>query len=334
MRIARLIFFSFCLIALLFGDLSRNANALAIPDLSLPGPFQAGWTNVTIPRTGSAGTFEARLFYPAVTAGQDSAFDSSGGPYPVIAFAHEYFPAIIPGQDVVAFYNLTLTHLASYGYFVVAPTSLDYTAVNGSVYAHDLSDCLSYLEAQNSTNSTPYYQMVNTNAFGVSGHSLGGGASLLAAATDQRIKAVANLAAEADTTPPAVDAVRAIHVPLRLIAASNDITTPVDQHQQPVYDAASAPKQLAVFQGANHCNFADNPLSFDWICGTPTMPKETQLTLTRLWLTQWFNYYLKGDASLEPVIWGPDLTADPRVVVQFVPLIKTKIVVYIPFLLH
>jgi dienelactone hydrolase len=65
--------------------------------------------------------------------------------------------------------------------------------------------CLTYLEEQNADPASWLFGQVATAQFGVSGHSMGGGASILAAAADARIKAVANLAA-AETNPSAIQA--------------------------------------------------------------------------------------------------------------------------------
>lgn len=271
-----------------------------------PGPYPAGWTEVTVTRPGTpATTFPALLVYPATMAGENQPFDGSGSPYPALSFGHSF----LSDPDT----NLqTLQHLATHGYIVIAARSYTGFSIDHAAFAADLRHSLTYLEQKNQDSSSPYYHRINTAAFGVFGYSIGGGASILAADDDARIKIVANMAA-AETTPSAAEAAARLKVPMRMLAGSQDQIAPVATHQQPIYDQAMPPKQLAVLQGGSHCGFSD-PGFFCFDQGS--MSQDTQLSLTRYWLTVWFDYYLKGDSSLEPVVWGTELHADPLVVVQ------------------
>jgi dienelactone hydrolase len=276
-----------------------------------PGPYLAGWKEVTVTPVGSP-SFSALLVYPATAAGQNQPFDGSGGPYPALSFGH----AFLSQPD----YNLeTLKHLATHGYIVIAAKSYTGFELNfHALFAADLRHSLTYLEQQNQDNTSPFYHKINSNAFGVFGYSIGGGASILAAADDPRIKVVANMAA-AETTPSAADAAARLQVPMRMLAGSADAIAPVTNNQQLIYNKARPPKQLAVLQGGTHCFFND-PGTTGAFCSfieqPGSMDQATQLSLTRHWLTTWFDYYLKGDQSQEPYVWGAELNADPRVVVQ------------------
>jgi dienelactone hydrolase len=270
-------------------------------DLSDPGPYGAGWVEISVPRPGG-GTFDARLFYPSSGSGQGATYNGAGAPYPGISFGHGWITAVTR-------YQSTLEHLASWGYFVIASESYGGLFPDHSAFADDLRWCLTYLAAQNADAGSWLFQQVDTDAFGILGHSMGGGASLLAAERDSRIAVVANLAA-AETNPSAIDAAGSVHVPLCLIAGDEDSIVPPSGHTIPMYDAAVAPRRLPLLLGGWHCGFLDS--SF-FGCDSGTLPRETQLSLTRGLLTEFFNLYLKDDQTLWRHVWGPELYAEPLI---------------------
>jgi hypothetical protein len=142
---------------------------------------------------------------------------------------------------------------------------------------------------------------------------MGGGCSILAASRDARIRAVANLA-PAETNPSASAAMPLVRVPVRLIAGSSDTITPLGQHAQPIYDAGGPAKQLPVFQGGWHCGFQDVS-SFG--CDSGPMPRADQLTLTRRYLTGFFELHLRRDQAAWRQAWGP--VTEATVTVQAAP---------------
>lgn len=115
------------------------ANALpaappppGVDDLAEPGPYTyAGWEQVTVTRPDSS-TFTARLYYPASSSGSGAPYDGSGAPYPVVSFGHGFLTSH-------TYYQSTLAHLATWGYFVIATTEgtatpgEDYLPVSGTL---------------------------------------------------------------------------------------------------------------------------------------------------------------------------------------------------------
>ena len=273
----------------------------ALADLSTPGPYGAGWVEVAVPRPGG-GSFDALLFYPATSSGQGATYEGSGAPYPAISFGHGWITAATR-------YQSTLEHLASWGYFVIASKSYGGLFPDHSAFADDLRWCLTYLEDQDADPGSWLHEQVDTAAFGVSGHSMGGGASILAAERDSRIRVVANMAA-AETNPSAIDAIAGVQVPVFLIAGDDDSIAPPLGHTIPMYDSAFAPRRLPLLDGGWHCGFLDS--SF-FGCDSGSLPRETQLALTRGMLTAFFNLYLKHDQAVWREVWGPELYAEPLI---------------------
>ncbi len=269
--------------------------------LDEPGQFEAGWQQVSVIRPDNT-AFTALLFYPATAAGESTPFDASGGPYPAISFGHGFLQS--PNQ-----YRSTLEHLATWGYIGIATESFQNLFPNHAEYAVDLRLCLTWLEQRNEDERSFLFGAVDTDRFGLSGHSMGGGASLLAAADDSRIKAVANLAA-ANTNPSAVNAAANLTIPVSLIAGSQDTITPVENHGQLMYDNTPVPRQLPVIAGGFHCGFTDNSFPF---CDSGSISRAAQLAITRRLLTSFFNLHLKGDQSQWTNVWGPGVENDPDV---------------------
>lgn len=266
------------------------------------GAHLAGWRTVTVTRPNST-TFSARLYYPATSAGQNTGFDGSGGPYPAVSFGHGFL-------QPVDRYQSTLLHLATWGIIVIASESEGGLFPSHSNFALDLRHCLTYLEQQNTTSGALLYQGVATGKFGMSGHSMGGGASILATAADTRVKALANLAA-AETNPSATAQMAGVSVPVSLISGSADTIVPVGNNGQLMFNAGRAPKLLPVIQGGWHCGFEDVSTIG---CDSGPMTRADQLFLTRRLLASFFRLYLGDDQLAWDVVWGPGRSADTRVV--------------------
>jgi predicted dienelactone hydrolase len=278
--------------------------ATAVADLAAPGPYGAGWTEVTVTRPDNS-TFTAVLCYPATSTGAGAAFTAAGAPYPAISFGHGFLQS-------VERYESTLRHLATHGYLVIASRSQSGLFPSHAAFAADLRHCLTWLEQQHANPAAMLYGHVRLDAFGLSGHSMGGGASILAAAADTRVRAVANLAA-AETNPSAIAAIASVAAPVALIAGSADSIVPVGSHGQLMYNAAGAPRQLPLIAGGYHCGFMDTS-SFG--CDSGPLARSEQLAITRRLLTAFFGLYLKGADELWRPVWGPEAAADARVTTQ------------------
>lgn len=282
--------------------------ARAAADLSLPGPYAVGTGQITLTRP-DATTFTSQIFYPATSAGSGTPVDLSGGPYPVVTFGHGFLQLVLQ-------YQPTLEHLASHGYLVVASDSQVTFTPNHLEYSQDLRQGLDYYAAENGTPASPFFGAVDTSKMGASGHSMGAGASLLAAADDSRIKAVINLAA-AETNPSAVAAMPNIDVPVSLLAGSADAIVPVTTNGELMFAAGNAPRQLPVIQGGYHCGFQDTP--FPFFCDSGPLDPAQQLEITRRQVTAFFDLYLKEDQAAWRQVWGPEALGDPRLVNQLDP---------------
>ncbi|MDI1463101.1 dienelactone hydrolase family protein [Catellatospora sp. KI3] len=288
-------------LTLLTGALVGTASPAAAADTSVPGSYAVGYVDASVSASGRS--FSARIYYPATTAGQNAAV--AAGRFPAVAFGHGFL------QTVGKYYG-TMSHLASWGFVVAAPTSQGGLFPSHGSFADDLNAQLAWLVAQDTTAGSRFNAHINTAKLGLSGHSMGGGASVLAASRNPAVTTVANLAA-AETNPSAATAAASVRVPMMLVAGSSDTIAPIADHQRKIYNGKGAPKQLRTITGGFHCGFMDANGTF---CDSGTITRAAQLTLARRLLTDWFRYYLAGDTGSYDAVWGTAAHNDTQVVFE------------------
>ena len=221
----------------------------------------------------------------------------------MVSFGHGFLQA-------VSQYHSTLDHLATWGFIVIATESQGGFSPSHGEYGRDLSDCLTYMVDQNEVAGSRFFGVVDTGALGLSGHSMGGGAGILSAASDGRVRVLANMAA-AETSPSAVAASESISCPVFLISGSQDTITPPGSHGQPMYGALPGSRQLPMITGGFHCGFTDAGFLF---CDSGSITRAEQPAITRRMLTRVFTLHLKEDVSVWRDVWGPEALATAGVV--------------------
>jgi hypothetical protein len=111
-------------------------------------------------------------------------------------------------------------------------------------------------KAQSETNFPLYQKHSGKTAF--AGHSMGGGASVLAASFDPAFPDLVVGMAPAETNPSAVAAAPSVTAPYLIFAGTGDAVTPPTQHQVPIYNAlGSSCKFLVSITGGAHCYYAN-----------------------------------------------------------------------------
>ncbi|GAA4908595.1 dienelactone hydrolase [Nonomuraea thailandensis] len=278
--------------------LLASAPAGAAVDLSAPGSYAAGYADVSVSAAGRS--FGARVYYPATSAGSGTAVAT--GRFPAVSFGHGFFQSI--GK-----YASLGRHWASWGTITIMPTSQGGLLPSHSAFADDLNAALTWIVAQNTTSGSRFNDHVRADRLGLSGHSMGGGASVLAAARNASVRTVTNLAA-AETNPSARAAAAAVTVPVQFVAGANDSVAGPSGHQIPIYNAKPAPKQLRTIVGGFHCGFTD---SGGLGCDAGSISRAAQQALTRRVTTAWLLYYLHDDASHYDAVWGAPARTDPAV---------------------
>ena len=205
------------------------------------GPIPVGTYNDTITASTKTYPVNVMVFYPAQSNGSSTPADKSKAPYPTVI--------VLPffGGDQLAMGGLATT-MASWG-IVSMTVGVNWTDFPSCSNSSDMNDYLDYLEAQNSTPTSPIYQMVDKEAFGLSGYSSGGGIAVIDTALVDRIKASETMAAAIDSGT--VDQIAPyFHKPILLQVGQDD-----NQYRggsEEAYRVFKVPRSLREIYGASH----------------------------------------------------------------------------------
>lgn len=163
---------------------------------------------------------------------------------PAVAFGHGWL-------QPTSRYEELLRHLASWGVVAVAPATQPGALPSYRQFAVDLRTALDVCVGVRLGNGAI---SVDPGKLGLVGHGMGGGCAVLAAAADDRCRAVATLALT-ETMPSAVAAARECTMPGLHLAGGKDRVAPPVGHAQPVAKAWGGPVHLRTLPKASHLGF-------------------------------------------------------------------------------
>ena len=136
---------------------------------------------------------------------------AEGHDLPAIAFGHDW-------RRSIGAYEETLRHLASWGIVVAAPDTESGINPDHRGFAADLETALQILAGVRIGNGNI---TVSPSKLGIAGHGMGGGAAVLAAVDNPKVRAVAALY-PANVAPSAVEAARNLVIPGLIIGPGED----------------------------------------------------------------------------------------------------------------
>jgi dienelactone hydrolase len=165
---------------------------------------------------------------------------------PAIAFGHGWL------QPPRRYLGL-LRHLASWGFVVAAPATCCGAFVNHQRFATELRIALDICVG---VRLGAGEISVDERKLAVVGHAMGGGSAILAAADDERVRAVATLAV-AETMPSAFEAARRVGVPGLHLAGGQDLLAPAVSNAEPIAQGWAGPVQLRMVSKASHLGFTE-----------------------------------------------------------------------------
>ena len=163
-----------------------------------PGPHGSGWQDIQFTdSTIGTGFIKARIYYPALTDGQNALPDSASGPYPLVALLHGY-----TGSGNMFF---TLGgHLSSRGYLVAAIDTETGLFPSTEDYADDTHALLHWMEDQSADPISWLSGMANDGDWSAMGHSMGGGTLSLLIGLEPRVRSIVGMQpADHDAPGPA-----------------------------------------------------------------------------------------------------------------------------------
>lgn len=250
-------------------------------------------------RTGGFGSgggpgrqIQTEIYYPATSAG--TATPVASGVFPVITVGHGF----VMSWD--AYQNLW-DYFVPKGYILAFPRTEGGFSPSHNEFALDLRIVNERMKLEGSNVSSPFYQKISSKT-AIMGHSMGGGASMLAASGYTQIATVVGLA-PAETTPSAITAAGNISVPALIFSGAQDGVTPPATHHIPIYNAipTTVCKTFVSITGGAHCYFANPNFNCDFGESTSStgisITRATQQTKTQRILEQWFKFKLKTDCD-------------------------------------
>lgn len=250
------------------------------------------------------------IYYPADATGDNVAFATAiTGRVPVITFGHGFV------MTIDAYTNIR-NAVVSRGFIIAFPTTEGSFSPSHGTFAQDLVFTMGQVTALGGSASSPLYGHTDTMNC-VMGHSMGGGAAMLAAATaGSGIKSMLTFA-PAETTPSAITAAANVTIPSLIFAGNNDCVTPPATNQRPMYDGlTSACRQYIGIKGGSHCQMAGTSTTCSFGEGTctpaPTISRATQHAVIDTFMVPWLRYTLMGSCT-DGAIFDTRLATDTSV---------------------
>ncbi|MFL6122293.1 dienelactone hydrolase family protein [Actinophytocola sp.] len=221
----------------------------------------------------------------------------SGLGLPAVAFGHGWM------QPVDRYLGL-FRHLASWGFVVAAPATQRGPLASSRLFAADL---VSALDVCTGVRLGEGSISVSASSLGLAGHSTGGGAAVLAAADDPRVRAVATLAAS-QTKPFATDAAARCAMPSMHLAGGADVVAPYVGHARLIAANWGGPAQLRVLPKVDHMGFAEGRHWSGLLI--PGSSHHGALRIARVLLTAFFLVHLAGQERFR-VLLDADVKGAP-----------------------
>jgi predicted dienelactone hydrolase len=265
---------------------------------SIAQPYAVGHRSLSLLDAARNRTVTAEVYYPGISTGDNVAF--AAGNFPVFTLAHGF---VIPGNT----YQNFADELVPDGYVIVLPTTESSFLPNHDAYGKDIA----FLNTAFRSGGVSFFTQFNGRS-AIGGHSMGGGASALAAT--QTIADAYIGFAPAITNPSPVPQGGQIEIPALVFSGSADGVTPPETNHQPIYDSfASDCKSFVSITSGTHCYYIPSSLCDLGESGVPGgMTRELQQQITFDYLRPFLNTFLLDDSASWQQ-FQQTITADNRI---------------------
>ncbi|PHR42724.1 MAG: hypothetical protein COA32_17120 [Fluviicola sp.] len=258
---------------------------------------------------------ETEIYYPATAAGDDT--PGAIGQFPVIVFGHGFVMAWS------AYENLW-EEFVSRGYIMAFPrTEGNAFSTDHQEFGWDLQFLVTAIQDEGDDPVSVLHELVSSET-ALMGHSMGGGASFLAADSlvtngNTNLKTLIGLApAESSTNGvSSIASATQITLPSLILSGVQDGVTPPVDHHIPMYDnLASDCKTIIHVIGGAHCYFANPNTACDFGESTSSsgisITRQEQHEVTFDFVNLWLDYTLKSDCN-DFSTFSDSLSNSPRI---------------------
>lgn len=221
-------------------------------DASRSGGFTISG-GITMPGTGR--TIGTEVYYPAATAGNNVAVSS--GTFPIVVIGHGFAMSWDSYDNI---YN----RLASLGYIVLMPRTEGGTILpppNHADFGLDLKLLANQGMALNSISTPTALATFNGKVMqkaAIGGHSMGAGASFLAAANNSSLTCLFNFAAATtNNTPNSIASASMVTIPSLVISGEKDNVADTTVQNSHYNNLASTKKFHVIIKDITHCEFGN-----------------------------------------------------------------------------
>ncbi|HEY6425553.1 MAG TPA: alpha/beta hydrolase [Pseudonocardiaceae bacterium] len=216
----------------------------------------------------------------------------SGLGLPAVAFGHGWL-------QPTSRYEELLRHLASWGVVAAAPATQGGVLPSHRQFAVDLRSALDLCVGVRLGDGKI---SIDPGQLGLAGHGMGGGCAVLAAADDNRCRAVVTLAL-AETLPSAIPAAGRCTMPGLHLAGGKDRIAPPVGHAEPVTRAWAGPVQLRTLPKAGHLGFTQGGHWTDLL--VDSSPEYSTRRVSRALVTAFLLAQLTGNPEYDALLAQP-----------------------------
>jgi predicted dienelactone hydrolase len=307
---------------------SASPSPPSVADPALPGEYAVGVTERTFIRDSNTKDEERILktliWYPADESAADQPLEptlkgvidaeaaASEEGFPIVMFSHG--SGGTPRQSI--YYT---SHLASHGFVVAAPPHPGNTIEDcfpcreqeGLVDSFlnrpdDVRFVLESLLELNEDPQSPFYQALDPERAGISGHSFGGLVTVQLSQDDGSFSAGLAMAPPGGQLATLTDL--EIDIPMMIMGGGQDNATPVEQQEEYFESIEGVPHFLLVFPEGGHLAFSDVCVPGLDSCDE-ALPQEQAHEIINLYAVAFFKTYLAGETGYESYL-EPDAAAD------------------------
>jgi predicted dienelactone hydrolase len=258
-------------------------------------PFNTGHTRLILKDPSRNNRrIPVEVYYPSDSDGKKVQFTSNhSGKFPLLCFGHGF---VMKAEA----YNNIRDIVVPEGFIIAFPKTERGMHPSHPDLAKDLSFVIHELQQMGQKAGSLFFDRIGSINCAM-GHSMGGGAAVVAAQMDPAINAIA-LFSPYDIKPSAIAAAESVSIPALIFAGDNDCVTPPVTNQIPLYKALkSNDKTLIIIKGGDHCQMADS----NFLCNSAeaTCRKKKSITETqqheiiRRYLLPWLKSRMMENTS-------------------------------------